>query len=332
MDADSGASGTCAVRADLTLTIGTIKPGLVADEAINFVGGLDIVPFPLFKDEDSSPEPRLATASKLCHHIPRRPYDLHKGNAARLGIIAGAPGFLGAARLCSEAALHAGAGLVTLFVPEESYSHIVGAVSPEIMVRGVSSLEDIDHSPFDAFAVGPGLGNNPAGFFEFLKNYHGPIVLDADGLNLVAQDPERWLRKNMVVTPHPGEMKRLFPHDENLKRKKIAESFMKKFPGTLLFKGARTIVAEREKPLSYNGTGNPGMASGGQGDVLTGIIASLMVQGLSGYQAASLGAWLAGKSADLCLQHGTASEESLIASDISRHLGDAFAALRWESN
>jgi NAD(P)H-hydrate epimerase len=130
-----------------------------------------------------------------------------------------------------------------------------------------------------------------------------------------------------LLTPHPGEMERLFATKKQ-SRREIVTKFCNRFPVTLLLKGSRTIVGERKRALSYNTTGNPGMASGGMGDVLTGVCAGLAGQGLSFYDAARLGAWLCGRAAEIAIFRRGASEESLLACDVLDHLGEAFNELR----
>jgi NAD(P)H-hydrate epimerase len=129
-----------------------------------------------------------------------------------------------------------------------------------------------------------------------------------------------------LLTPHPGEMKRLFPEDQQ-SRSKTATKFCDRFPVTLLLKGSRTIVAEHGRPLSYNTTGDPGMATGGMGDVLTGVCAGLLGQGLSLYDAARVGAWLCGRAAEIAIFNGNQSEQSLLPRDVLDHLGNAFEEL-----
>jgi NAD(P)H-hydrate epimerase len=167
-----------------------------------------------------------------------------------------------------------------------------------------------------------------AEILELIEKAKQPMVVDADGLNILA-DKIAALRRckgERLLTPHPGEMKRLFP-DKKETRAKTATRFSNRFPVTLLLKGSRTIVVERDRPLSYNTTGNPGMASGGMGDVLTGVCAGLAGQGLSLYDAARLGAWLCGRAAEIAIFFEGASEESLLARDVLDHLGAAFNEL-----
>ena len=156
------------------------------------------------------------------------------------------------------------------------------------------------------------------------------MVVDAEALNLVSKDTSLLTRcaGKRLLTPHPGEMARLFPESKKLTRRETAQKVTEQFPVTLLLKGSRTIIAEKGKPFSYNTTGNPGMATGGMGDVLTGVCAALIGQGLTCYDAARTGAWLCGRAAELAIYNGPRSEESLAATDVLSHLGAAFKQLR----
>jgi NAD(P)H-hydrate epimerase len=155
------------------------------------------------------------------------------------------------------------------------------------------------------------------------------MVVDADGLNILSADVELLKRcaGPRLLTPHPGEMKRLVDPGK-MARAGIARNFADHFSVALLFKGARTIVAARGQPLSYNSTGNPGMATGGMGDVLTGVCAGLIGQGLSLYDAARVGAWACGRSAEMAMFESGESEESLLPRDVLDHLGAAFNELK----
>ncbi len=152
---------------------------------------------------------------------------------------------------------------------------------------------------------------------ELIERATKPMVIDADGLNILAEQPETLSRcaGPRLLTPHPGEMKRLFPAVD-MTRAETAEKFCEKYPVTLLLKGSRTIVGERKRPHSYNTTGNPGMATGGMGDVLTGVCAALIGQGLSPYDAARVGAWVCGRAAEMAIFNGHASQESLLPRDL----------------
>jgi NAD(P)H-hydrate epimerase len=154
------------------------------------------------------------------------------------------------------------------------------------------------------------------------------MVVDADALNVLSKETKILTRCRgpRLLTPHPGEMKRLFGNRKET-RAQTAKRFCAKYPVALLLKGSRTIVAERSRPLSYNTTGNPGMATGGMGDVLTGVCTALLGQKLQPYDAGRLGAWLCGRAAELAISHGRASEQSLLPRDVLDHLGLAFREL-----
>jgi NAD(P)H-hydrate epimerase len=164
---------------------------------------------------------------------------------------------------------------------------------------------------------------------DFVRHCATPCVVDADALNAISESPA--LLKSCagprLLTPHPLEMERIFPR-QNLPRRAWLEAFVSEFPVTLLLKGSRTLVGEAGSATSYNSTGHPGMGSGGMGDVLTGVCAALLAQGKSPLEAAKLGAWVCGRSAEIALRDGAASQESLRASDVIDRLGSAFDDLR----
>jgi len=262
--------------------------------------------------------------------LPRREFGAYKNQFGRIGIVAGSRGLTGAAVLCTMGALRAGGGLVELFVPEEIHA-LVAAIAPaEAMVKPIESYGSLLREKVDVWAVGPGLGRAAAGaVLEMIANAERPMVIDADGLNILSGDVTILARSAgpRLLTPHPGEMKHLLPN-ANGSRAEIATEFCEKYPIALLLKGSRTIVAQRGRPLSYNTTGNPGMATGGMGDVLTGVCAALIGQHLSLYDAARLGAWLCGRAAEIAIFNGTASQESLLPTDVIENLGLAFEDVR----
>ena len=163
---------------------------------------------------------------------------------------------------------------------------------------------------------------------EILAKANWRLVVYADALNLIANEgPANHDHKGMVITPHPGELLRLFPEAHSLDRAETARQFVNRHPCTLLYKGARTIITAPGEALSYNCTGTPAMATGGQGDVLTGLLGALLAGGLPSLGAAQAAAWLAGRASELAQASGE-SEQSLLASDTARELGRAFLALR----
>jgi hydroxyethylthiazole kinase-like uncharacterized protein yjeF len=325
---DSGRPSSVCVEADLTATIAAVKQGLVADAATGVVGRLAVVPLP----DLAVPKGvwKVSLASEIRSWLPPRSFDTHKGQAGRVGIVAGSPGFLGAARLCSAAAVKAGGGLVTLFARPETAPLLATCCLPEVMVKTVSSYHEVLDSQLDVLAVGPGLGLTHAEeILTLLREAPQPAVVDADALNALSTNLS--ILKNgkaqRLLTPHPGEMERLFPQDGRSRRRWL-DDFLAAHPATLLLKGARTLLGAPGGARYINPTGNPGMASGGMGDVLTGVCAALIGQHPAGplLPAAVLGAWLCGRAAERAV--AAASPESLRASDVLSCLGSAFTDLR----
>src|SRR5437588_6598222 len=330
LDADSGENDPeDSVIADFTVTIGFAKHGLIVDSALNFVGRIEVVPLPGLWPEAGAPNELVASPYSLGALLPRRKFSAYKNEFGRVGVVAGSKGFVGAALMTTQGALRAGAGLVEVFVPEEIYEIVAAAAPMEAMVRPIKSYRDLLKEKSDVWALGPGLGKLRAtDILELIEKAKQPMVIDADGLNILSEKTSalRRCKGKRLLTPHPGEMKRLFP-DKKEKRAETATKFCHRFPVALLLKGSRTIVAQRDRPLSYNTTGNPGMASGGMGDILTGVCAGLAGQGLSLYDAARLGAWLCGRAAEIAIFDGSQGEQSLLPRDVLDHLGNAFNEL-----
>ena len=332
LEASTGEVCDPCVQADLTVTLGAVKSGLVVDGATAKVGRLALVRLlgVTFSEGDPSEVP---TASDLRELLPVRNFDSFKGTYGRIGILAGSPGFLGAARLCSSASVHAGGGLVTLYALPEFHDLLATSCIPEVMVRKVGSYAEVLEERNDVLALGPGLGrDHDADLLRIVEEASVPCVVDADALNAVSSNLSILQRAYgpRLLTPHPGEMERLDPQSGR-SRREWALSFTDAHPVTLLLKGARTIIAERGHPLSLNSTGNPGMGSGGMGDVLTGVCAALIGAGRSPREAAILGAWLCGRAAEIAVFGGTESQESLSASSVIHFLGLACRSLRDEA-
>ena len=332
LDADTGEPGDPCVQADATMTMGFVKAGLVADSAVNFVGRLAVAPLPgLAPETDGAGESMFAVgAQRLRPWLPPRVFDTHKGMAGRVAIVAGSGGFSGAARLCSAAAVAGGAGLVTLFVKKEIYPILAPSVIPEVMVRQVESYDVVLEGHWDSLAIGPGLSDRCAGeILNVVQSAACPCVVDADALNVLSKCPDALARcaGPRLLTPHPGEMERLSPCNGR-NRLEWLRDFVRQYPVTLLLKGARTITGQAAGPVAYNTTGNPGMASGGMGDVLSGVTAALVAQGLDTFQAAITGAWVCGRAAEMALSSGRESQESLRASHVIEFAGQAFQGLR----
>lgn len=255
----------------------------------------------------------------------------HKGNAGRNLIIAGSKGKMGAAVLAAKACLKSGAGLLTMYVPQCGVDIMQTAV-PEAMVAPAHNdllIVEIPRSdPYDAIGIGPGIGTDEL-TVEAIEKHLGkskvPLVLDADVLNILAENPDllNSVKEGSILTPHPGEFKRLVGEwKDDYDRLNLQIDFAKKHKVIVVLKGANTSIATPDGSVFFNSSGNPGMATAGSGDVLTGIVTGLVGQGYAAVEASILGVYLHGLSADIYAEiHG---EESLIASDIIDHLGLAF--------
>ena len=343
LDGDTGWADPDAVVADFTLTIGFPKRGLLADAALDFVGRLAVLPLPELAAFGGPGLESVATPDTLAGLIPRRNFGAHKGDCGRVGIVAGSRGLVGAAVMAANAAVRAGAGLVSLFVTTDIYQIVASRVMAEVMVAPVEGYRDVLDRGLDVLAVGPGLGRQDADeILSLIEHFPGPMVVDADALNALSTRLDVLGKASgpRLLTPHPGEMRRLFPESGGLSRKETAGRFLGRFaesgvPLTLLLKGSRTLVAEsanqpagqRGCRLSYNSTGNPGMASGGMGDVLTGTCAGLAAQGLGLFDVARVGAWLCGRAAELAVTARGRSQQSLSATDLLEYFGGAFREL-----
>src|SRR5436853_1841766 len=255
LDADSGENDPeDSVVADFTITIGFAKHGLIVDSALKFVGRIEIVPLPGLWAEASAPNELVASPYSLSPLLPRRRFGAYKNELGRVGVIAGSKGFVGAALMTTEGALRAGAGLVEVFVPEEIYEIVAAAAPMEAMVKPIHSYRELLRQKADVWAVGPGIGKSHAPeILELIQKAQQPMVLDADGLNILSEKMSvlRRCKGERLLTPHPGEMKRLFP-DHKEPGAGRATKFCNRFAVTLLFKGSRTIVAERDRPFGCN--------------------------------------------------------------------------------
>jgi NAD(P)H-hydrate epimerase len=292
------------------------------------------------------PSPSPEIVSPLPTLAPR-PADSNKGNFGRVLIMAGSRGMSGAAILCASAALRGGAGLVRVAVPQEILP-VVAAGNPCYMAtplpqdeqgridrQSEAALLDLARSN-DVVALGPGLGQSDglaALVATMVSRIERPVVLDADGLNSVRHQVHllRSRPAPSVLTPHPGEFARLLKIDiptVQAQRQELAMSFAAEHRVVLLLKGHNTIVTDGRR-VYRNTTGNPGMATGGTGDILTGLIAALLAQGLEAFAAAQLGAYLHGRAGDLARDH--VGEVSLIASDLLHYLPQAFCQLTPDS-
>jgi ADP-dependent NAD(P)H-hydrate dehydratase / NAD(P)H-hydrate epimerase len=332
LDPDGGIPGDPCVTADFTATVGFAKTGLVADSAINHVGRLGVLESPDFLPPETGEADEVLTAPALRRAWPPRPFDTNKGMCGRVVLLAGSRGTLGAAHLCTAGAVRGGAGLVSLGALPDAYDLLATTMIPEVMVRPFDQLTDVFNLPVDAIGIGPGLGSGQeARTLRIVREAPCPTVVDADALTILAHaglvhiDRAKGPR---LLTPHPGEMTRLLAGQKIKDRAKVAREFTDRHAVTLLLKGARTIIAGQGRPLRYNTTGHPGMATGGMGDVLTGVCTALLGQGADTDLAASIGAWVCGRAAEIALTPGGESAETLTPTDVLKHLGRAFESLR----
>lgn len=274
----------------------------------------------------------------------RRKRHTHKGDYGHVLIAAGSIGMTGAAYLASEAALLTGSGLVTCAIPK-SLNSIMARKLTEVMTlpvedkgrgyflaSGYSKIKKFSEK-IDAVAIGPGISTRNETkrlIKKLISSINAPIVLDADGINCIADDPRilKKARKSVVITPHPGEMARLIHKNVNYiqkNRKKVAKEVAKKYGVTVVLKGRNTVVSSEDGRLYVNKTGNPGMASGGVGDVLTGMIASLIGQGYPTFAAAKYGVYLHGMAGDIAAK--VKGEVSLRAQDVLCNISKATKSL-----
>lgn len=255
----------------------------------------------------------------------------HKGDFGRIILIAGSRGKMGASVLCARACIRSGAGLLTMYLPGCGYQ-IMQISLPEAMVITDPSEENFSVVPdiegYDVVGLGPGLGTSEEtmkAFQELLQKAKQPMVLDADALNLLSKNNEllKYLPQNAILTPHPKEFQRLTGEWQNdFERLQKQQEFSQKYKVVVVLKGAHTSISSPEGHVYFNSTGNPGMATGGTGDILTGILAGLLGQKYKPFEAAILGVFLHGLAADLAAKD--LGEEALIASDLITYLPAAF--------
>jgi NAD(P)H-hydrate epimerase len=333
VNADTGQPMGTAIQAEATATFGFAKIGHVLFPGARLTGALAVVDIGLAPEAIAQQPVRteLLEPVEIARLVPRRGAETHKGDCGHLLIIAGSFGKTGAAQLATRAALRAGAGLVTLVGPASLYPVYAAAVVEAM----TDTLPDADgRIRFDeqrlrgvldgktALMIGPGLGvdDDTRKVVHWLVQHAAiPTVMDADALNCLAGDAAilRAAGAPLVLTPHPGEMARLLDgttSEVQADRVGTARRFAATHATTLVLKGARTVIASPDGHAWINPTGNPGMASGGMGDVLAGVIGGLIAQGLSPTEAARLGVYVHGAAADTMA--GTNGEIGLIASDL----------------
>ncbi|BCJ86856.1 NAD(P)H-hydrate dehydratase [Effusibacillus dendaii] len=344
LDADNGSLNAPCIRAEHTITFAFPKRGLVQQPGIGAAGQLTVVPIgiPAGLADQLGVKTFLLYEHTLRERLgvdparPRQP-NTHKGTYGHVLVAAGSRRMSGAGILCTKAALRSGCGLVTWAVPDHLLESLIGHV-PEAMLAGVADEKRGDWSAVSphellalmegkqAVVIGPGIGRFSEDFDWMKALWEGaacPLVIDADGLNMLADHLQKWPRRQAatVLTPHPGEMSRLM----NLSVREIqadrigtATQYAVEFGVTLVLKGAQTVIATPDGTAFVNTTGNPGMATGGMGDVLAGLIAGLLAQGHEAKQAACLGVWLHGRAGDQAAEK--IGQNALLAGDLIHFL------------
>ena len=319
LHADSGRMLGVAVRAGLTLSFIGLKAGMFTGDGPACCGEIEFddlgLPPALYAREAAAALRILD--SELAALLPPRPRTAHKGDHGHVLIVGGHAGMAGAARLAAEAALRVGAGLVSL-ATHPAHAAFATATLPEVMSHGVHDKHELRPllARASVAAIGPGLGQDAwsKALFEAMLDSALPLIVDADALNLLARDPCR--REHWVLTPHPGEAARLLgcaPADVQADRYAALHALHDRYGGTVVLKGAGSLVIGADGIVRVSDAGNPGMASGGIGDVLTGVIAGLAAQRLSLPQAAWLGVHLHARAGD---EAARAGQRGLIASDL----------------
>jgi NAD(P)H-hydrate epimerase len=331
MSIDKSSKGNSIIRARNTLTFQSLKLCFLITENANYFGithVLDIGLHPQFLETIDTVF-QITDLNFIKHILPERNAFVHKGKFGHAFLIAGNAGKIGAAIMAAGAALRTGCGLLSVNIPKE-YASVVHAVYPEAMIafreHGLLQLET-----YSSIGIGPGLGTNAASeqlLEQVLNDYQQPFVIDADAITILSFHKE-WLKKirpGSVLTPHPKEFDRLFGNSDNeFERIEKAIYLTKEYPFIIVLKGHYTFIAFNGKGW-FNTTGNAGLAKGGSGDVLTGMLTTLLAQTFSPFDAAVAAVYLHGLAADLALENQ--SMESLIATDVINAIGKAFNYLR----
>jgi hydroxyethylthiazole kinase-like uncharacterized protein yjeF len=324
LDASTGLIHGCAVRADVTTCFMTLKQGLFTGAGPNCAGAVlyDSLNVPADLSAAAGATALRRDYLSMTEWFPRRSRAAHKGHFGHVLVAGGMPGFGGAARLAAEAAARVGAGLVSL-ATHPAHASALTSDRPELMCHGVARGEDLRQliKRASVIALGPGLGQDTWGqqLYASVRDTHCMQVLDADALNLLAREPDR--DEKWVLTPHPGEAARLLGTDTaKVERDRFAaaRALQERYGGVVVLKGSGTIIQACDQLPVVIHAGNPGMASGGMGDVLTGVIAGLLGQGFPPFEAAVAGAVVHGHAADQAAAE--AGERGLLAGDLMAHL------------
>ncbi|MEC5158796.1 NAD(P)H-hydrate dehydratase [Chryseobacterium sp. MP_3.2] len=321
-------------QAEDTLTFQTWKKAFLHPETGKVCLRVHVLDIGLDKDFAlKEPSENFTIDDELISSIyKKRDEFTHKGNFGKTQIVAGSSGKIGAAVLATKAALRTGSGITFIQAPKCGYE-IIQSTCPEAMFLsgGENWISEFNVEEEMTLGIGPGLGTaaeSEKSFLDFLKNYAKPLVLDADALNILAKNPEalELIPKNSIITPHPKEFERLFGKTANsFERLLVARKKAGSFGIYIILKDHHTQVITPEGEVFYNITGNSGMAKGGSGDVLLGIITSLLSQKYTSKDAALFGVWLHGKAGDLAADK--LSKEAMLPTDLIEEIGNVFKSL-----
>lgn len=345
LNADSGLVENSSVRSHFTPTIGLKKIGLMVNEGKSLAGVVEVINLGLpggAMEKFTSSSLFHVVADDIAVRLPRRASNAHKHRVGKLLVIAGSTGMTGAAALASMAALRSGSGSVVLATPKSS-SSILSRKLTEVMVHpqletgegglGIESMNAIGKwiDWADLLVIGPGMSRNPETTLlirNLIQSVEKPILLDADGLNAFEGRPSLLSRHrctHLILTPHAGELSRitgLTSVEIEQNKIEIGRKWASKLHAILVIKGSPTVIAHPNGEVFINSTGNPGMATAGSGDVLSGIIAGLWGQRITGLDAAICGCFLHGRAGDIAA--AKLGEKSILATDIVEALPDAF--------
>jgi hydroxyethylthiazole kinase-like uncharacterized protein yjeF len=320
INADTGAVLGTAIKANATITFIGMKFGLVSGHGVAYAGEVYCDDLKLPKEIFSLTQGVLEKIhlAQFSNYLQPRPRDMHKGAAGHVLVIGGAPGFSGAPRMAAAAALRVGAGLVTVATLPK-HAAVFNAELPEIMCAGIWQARALTPliKKANVIVIGPGLGQSLWARALLKKVFAStlPLVVDADALNLLAKNPKP--RNNWIITPHPGEAARLLaltPQQVQADRLNAVQQLQQRYQAVSVLKGAGTLVLAPHVAPAICEAGNPGMATGGMGDVLSGVIAGLLAQGIPLGDAAKMGVCLHASAGDRAAAAG--GERGMIATDL----------------
>ncbi len=335
LSADRTSKGNTIVKANDTLSFQCYKPAFLVAENSLYNGDVHILDIGLHPGFYNSiiTQNELTDETIIKSIYKTRNNFSHKGNFGHALLVAGSYGKMGAAVLSGKACLKSGAGLLTMHIPKSGYD-ILQTSLPEAMVTtdfNSSFITKIDEDPlkYDAIGIGPGMGTaseTKTFLQELFHSYRKPMVIDADALNIISSQKEllKLIPPGSILTPHPKEFERLFgPSQNDFERIKLASEKAKELTCVIILKGHHSFIASPDNKGFFNNTGNAGMATAGSGDVLTGILTSLMAQAYSSIESAILGVYIHGLAGDYAAEKE--SMEAMISGDIINNLGNAFS-------